>query len=203
MIWYMYIAPGQGAYSPPPPQGTKFWCQQKLLVNSVICCYFQIIDDNGIWKIHCFTFFPYKSIRDQIWPCRKIGQGQPKVIIWTKLVVLEHPMLHTMFQGHRTFGSGEDDFLRFLPYMGMAAILVMWPGPFEQIFVPPSHGDSIWNLTLIGQAVFEEKMFKEWPTEAYLSSGELKKQSCLSKDILILFDWRCWQAIISWSQTLS
>ena len=22
--------------------------------------------------------------------------------------------------------------------MGMAAILVMWPGPFEQMFVPPS-----------------------------------------------------------------
>ena len=32
-------------------------------------------------------------------------------------------MLHTMFQCHRHFGSGED-FLRFLPYMGMAAILV-------------------------------------------------------------------------------
>ena len=28
-------------------------------------------------KIHCFTMFSYKSIRDQIWPCRKIGQGQP------------------------------------------------------------------------------------------------------------------------------
>ena len=28
---------------------------------------------------------------DQIWPCRKIGQGQPRVIIWANLVVLEHP----------------------------------------------------------------------------------------------------------------
>ena len=28
-------------------------------------------------------------------------------------------------QDHRTSGSGEEDFLRFLPYMGMAAILVM------------------------------------------------------------------------------
>ena len=35
MIQYMYIAPGQGAYS---PQGTKYWCQQKLLVTLVICC---------------------------------------------------------------------------------------------------------------------------------------------------------------------
>ena len=44
--------------------------------------------------------------------------------------------------------------------MGMVAILVMWPGPFEQTFVPPSHEGSIWNLTLIGQVISEEKMFK-------------------------------------------
>ena len=61
--------------------------------------------------------------------------------------------------------------------MGMAAILVMWSGPFEQTFVPPSHGDSIWNLASIGPVVSEEKMFKEYgrqtdgqrTTEAYLS----------------------------------
>ena len=34
-------------------------------------------------------------------------------------------MRHTRIQGHRPFGSGEKDFLSFLPYMGMAAILVM------------------------------------------------------------------------------
>ena len=36
-------------------------------------------------------------------------------------------MLHTKFRGNRPIGSGEEDFLRFLPYMymGMAAILVM------------------------------------------------------------------------------
>ena len=33
-------------------------------------------------------------------------------------------MLHAKFQDQRTSGSGEEDFLRFLPYMGMAAILV-------------------------------------------------------------------------------
>ena len=37
----------------------------------------------------------------------------------------ESPMLHTKFRGNRPAGSGEEDFLRFLPYMGMAAILVM------------------------------------------------------------------------------
>ena len=34
-------------------------------------------------------------------------------------------MIHAKFQDHRTSGSGEEDSLRFLPYMVMAAILVM------------------------------------------------------------------------------
>ena len=65
----------------------------------------------------------------------------------------------------------------FLPYTDMVAILVMWPGQFEQTFVAPFHGDSIWNLASIGPVVSEEKMFKECgrqtmdgqTTEAYLS----------------------------------
>ena len=34
-------------------------------------------------------------------------------------------MLHAKFQDHTTSGSGEEDLKRVLPYMGMAAILVM------------------------------------------------------------------------------
>ena len=34
-------------------------------------------------------------------------------------------MLHAKFQDHRLSGSGEEDFLRFLPYMDMASFLVM------------------------------------------------------------------------------
>ena len=45
--------------------------------------------------------------------------------------------------------------------MGMVAILVMWPESFEQIFVPPSQGSSMWNLTLIGPVVSEEMMFEK------------------------------------------
>ena len=63
------------------------------------------------------------------------------VIIYTNYDGQESPMLHTKFRENRPAGSGED-FLRFLPYMGMAAILVMWPGPFIQTFVPPSQGGS-------------------------------------------------------------
>ena len=48
-----------------------------------------------------------------------------RVIIYINFLELESPMLHAKFEDHRTSGSGEEDFLRFLPYMGMAAILVM------------------------------------------------------------------------------
>ena len=116
-----------------------------------------------------FYLFPIKkNLKDHILPCRKISQCQPRVIIWANLVVLEHPMMHTKFQGHLPFGSGEEDFLRFLPYMGMVAILVMWPGPSEQTFVPPYHRSSIWNLTSTDPVVSEE-MFKEcgWQTTMY------------------------------------
>ena len=50
-------------------------------------------------------------------------------------------MLHTKFRENRSTGSGED-FLRFLPYMGVAAMLVMRPGPLIQTLVPPFQGGS-------------------------------------------------------------
>ena len=34
-------------------------------------------------------------------------------------------MLHAKFQDHRTSVYGAEDFFRFLPYIGMAATLVM------------------------------------------------------------------------------
>ena len=39
------------------------------------------------WKymtIWCISCRPYRSIRKQIWPYHKYGQGQPRVIIWKK-----------------------------------------------------------------------------------------------------------------------
>ena len=44
--------------------------------------------------------------------------------------------------------------------MGVAAILFIKPGPFVQTSVPPSQGDSTYNLASIGQAVSEERMFE-------------------------------------------
>ena len=54
-----------------------------------------------------------------------MGPGQTTDLIRTTLVVLTYMMLHIKFQGHGSIGSGEEDFLRFLPYMGMVAMLVM------------------------------------------------------------------------------
>ena len=47
------------------------------------------------------------------WPCHKIGQGHPKVMICVYFVELLSLMLHAKFQNHRPSGSGEEDFLRF------------------------------------------------------------------------------------------
>ena len=44
--------------------------------------------------------------------------------------------------------------------MGMAAMLVMWPRPFEQLFFPKGPEGCIWNLVAIGLVVSEEKSFE-------------------------------------------
>ena len=69
-------------------------------------------------KINFSEIFPFKCIRKQIWPWRLVGQGQPRIIIWTNLVGPITPMLHTKFQGHRPSGSGEEDFLRVFTIYG-------------------------------------------------------------------------------------
>ena len=42
------------------------------------------------------------------------SSGQPKVIIWTILVLLQYPMLHIKFQGNKV-----QEFYRLLPWIGM------------------------------------------------------------------------------------
>ena len=44
---------------------------------------------------------------NQILPCLKIGQGQPRVTIVINFVHLEPPMIHTKFQDHGTSASEE------------------------------------------------------------------------------------------------
>ena len=76
--------------------------------------------------------------------------------------------MHAKIQGRRPFGARED-FLRFVPYMGMAVILFMWPGPFDPTFVSISQGGYTWNFASICLAVIEERKFEniesEWINE--------------------------------------
>ena len=48
--------------------------------------------------------------------------------------------------------------------MGMVAILSMWPGWFEHIFVPANPKGYIWNMITIGSVTFEEmfEIVKLW-----------------------------------------
>ena len=59
------------------------------------------------------------------WPCHKMGQDHPKVMIYIYFVELLSLMLHARFQNHRPSGSGENILKMCLLFIAMAAILVM------------------------------------------------------------------------------
>ena len=49
-------------------------------------------------EIHDYMLYKLSSMQKHLgnkFDCHKHGQGQPRVIIWTNLEVLEHPMLYT------------------------------------------------------------------------------------------------------------
>ena len=69
-------------------------------------------------------------------------------------------MLQAKFQDHRTSGSGEEDFQRFLPYMGVAAILVMSPASCLQIFIFLYLQAFFQSLVQIGKVVSEKIQFE-------------------------------------------
>ena len=67
-------------------------------------------------------------------------------------------MLHTKFRGNRPSGSGED-LEGFLPYMGVAAILVMQPASCHQIFIS-LYLKAFIKMVQIGTVVFEKIRFE-------------------------------------------
>ena len=60
-------------------------------------------------KMNISRFFQYKYIRNQIRPCRKKDQGQPRFNICANLVGPTSPMLYTKSQGHWPVGSRIED----------------------------------------------------------------------------------------------
>ena len=61
--------------------------------------------------------------------------------------------------------------------MGMVAMLVMWPRPFEQFFFPKGPGGCIWNLVAIGSVVSEEKSFEI--VDGRTDDGRVDDGACL------------------------
>ena len=55
---------------------------------------FQVTGYQTSWKIQCFHFFPLKSLCNQNWACCKIGQGQPKVMIYINYDGKESPQCY-------------------------------------------------------------------------------------------------------------
>ena len=105
----------------------KKWPWPSILAYLHYPNWFQVTGCKSSEKSTVFTFSYRIKLCYQIWPCRKIGQGQPRIIIWTNYDGQESSMRHTKFRGNQSTGSEEEDFEGFLPYMGMGAILVMWP----------------------------------------------------------------------------
>ena len=62
------------------------------------------------------------------WPCHKIGQSHPKVMIYIIFVELLFLKLHAKIQNHRPSGSGEEG--------------------FSKVFAMYSHGGNLGNVTL-------------------------------------------------------
>ena len=63
-------------------------------------------NDNGPIRAHLISG-PTVSTKKTT---SKIGQAQPRDIIYINFVKLESPMLHAKFQDNRTSGSGNEDF---------------------------------------------------------------------------------------------
>ena len=80
--------------------------------------------DNPLRSNDFVTVFPIQTHRQ---PNLNLSENRSRSTQGHHLhnfVQLDSPMLHTKFQDHLPFGSGED-VLRFIPYMGVATILVM------------------------------------------------------------------------------
>ena len=87
----------------------KKWPWLSILIYVHFFSWFQVTGCKCSEK-SSFHFFLQESLSYQIGPCRKIGQGQPRVIIWTNYDGLESQMLHTKFRRNWSAGSGEEDF---------------------------------------------------------------------------------------------
>ena len=98
----------------------------------------------------------------------KIGQGQPRVIIYIDIVELESPMLSAKFQDHRTSGSGEEVFFFLKKYH----IWAWWP----------SWSCDLYHLYKLSFPLPRETLYKIWA-----SLAELFQRRCLKIIIIYMY----------------
>ena len=81
--------------------------------------------------------------------------------------------------------------------MGVVAILVMWPGQFEHIFVPSGPEGSTWNLVTTGCVAFEE-MFKIVILQEFRAKGHIitmiSSTSSLKKTLITTFNTKIFKS---------
>ena len=103
--------------------------------------------------------FPYKRIREQIWRCRKKGQGQPRVIIWINFVVLSTWYCLPSFKviGYLV----PEKIFKFLPY------IVMWPDHLNKLSFPHPM-EPPYEIWLPSAQWFQRRMFENVDVLTYL-----------------------------------
>ena len=108
---------------------------------------------------NCISFHPCRSIRQQIWPYHKKWPMSTQGHHLNKSGSTWVPdAIYTKFQVISLFW----DFWRFLPYVGLEAILVTWPGIFEQIFIPVSHGVCVYSGLTSLSTIFQSHHDGVW-----------------------------------------
>ena len=120
----------------------KKWPWPSILTYAHFFIWFQVTGCKCSEKSTAFTFSYRKSPCYKNWPCRKIDQGHSRVIIWTNYDGWSPRCCIPSFMKIGPPVLEKKIFEGFLPYMGVAAILVMWPGCCKQTFVPPTQGGS-------------------------------------------------------------
>ena len=107
------------------------------------------------WKymtICCISFHPCRSIRKQIWPCQK----------WSRSAQCHHLNKFGSTWVRDAVSRSSVSRFRRKRFLKVFTIIIWDWKPswsFEQIFIPTSHGGSIWNLASTDLVLFEEKKF--------------------------------------------
>ena len=166
------------------------------LINSNCLIRFNISSENndfGFNSIQKNIFsknFPFKCIRKQTWPWRKVGQGQPRIMIWANLVGPTSPMLHTKSQGHWPSGSGVEDFLRVFTIYGHGGHLghvtrTIWTN-FRSRVLRSLHMKFEFNWP---SGFREEDVWKCWRTDGRRMDGRRSDWYTISSPMSLRLRW--------------